>query len=111
LPGPSAAGAARYGRHGLIRATPGQREALLAILAEVARSSRTMPGCRLYLVGAAHRDAEAIAVTEVWDDQAAHAASLTLETVRSAIARARPLIAGMDAASEFDVVAGLEDER
>ena len=33
-------------------------------------------------------------ITEVWDDQASHAASLTLPAVQQAIARARPLIAG-----------------
>ena len=108
-PDPSAT--ARYGRHGIIRATPGQRDALLAILVDVARGAGAMPGCRLYLVGPARDDADAIAVTEVWDDQAAHVASLSLPSVRAAIAGARPLIAGMGDASEFDVVAGLEDDR
>jgi quinol monooxygenase YgiN len=107
--GPNAGAATCYGRHGLIRARPGQREALLAIRAEVARGARTMPGCRLYLVGPVIGDADAIAVTEVWDDKAAHAASLSLESVRATIAKARPFIAGLGTATEFEALAGVDD--
>jgi hypothetical protein len=37
---------------------------------------------------------DALWITEVWNSQASHAASLTLASVQHAIARARPLIAG-----------------
>ena len=37
---------------------------------------------------------DALWITEVWDSQASHAASLSLPAVRAAIARGRPLIAG-----------------
>ena len=33
-------------------------------------------------------------ITEVWDSEASHAASLSLPSVKAAIARGRPLIAG-----------------
>lgn len=33
-------------------------------------------------------------MTEVWDSQASHEASLKLQSVKDAIAKARPLIAG-----------------
>jgi len=39
-------------------------------------------------------DADAIWITEAWDSKESHDASLTLPSVRQAIARARPLIAG-----------------
>jgi quinol monooxygenase YgiN len=66
-----------------------------------------MPGCRLYLVSLVPHDADAIAVTEVWDDKASHDASLTLESGRETIGRARPLIAGMGPSSELRPVGGL----
>jgi quinol monooxygenase YgiN len=94
-----------YGRYGTIRAKPGQRDALLAILAE-GTGAPSMPGCRLYLVGAVVDDPDAIAVTEVWDDAASHRASLSLEGVQRTIAKARPLIAGFGPSSEFVPVSG-----
>ncbi len=55
----------------------------------------TMPGNREYLVALDAQDDTAIWVTEVWDSQDAHAASLLLPVVTDAIARARPHITGM----------------
>jgi quinol monooxygenase YgiN len=66
-----------------------------------------MPGCRLYVVSEVPSEPDAIAITEVWDDKAAHDASLQLDRVRSVIGRARPLIAGMDAGLELRPVGGL----
>jgi quinol monooxygenase YgiN len=96
-----------YGRHGTLRAQRGRRDELLAVLQQAARDAPTMPGCHLYLVGKDLDDPDAIAVTEVWEDKAAHAASLKLESVRATIAKGRPLIAGIGAATEFEVVGGL----
>ena len=96
-----------YGLHGTIRARPGQRDGLLAILLEAASNAPAMPGCRLYLVSLVPGDADAIAVTEIWDDKVSHDASLSLERVREIIGRAKPLIAGMGASSEFHPVGGL----
>ena len=96
-----------YGLHGSIRAVPGKRDALLELLLETARTTPSMPGCRLYLVSTVPGDPDAVAVTEVWDDKAAHDTSLALDRVRSVIARARPFIAGIGASSEFRPVGGL----
>lgn len=51
-------------------------------------------------------EADAIAITEVWDDKAAHDASLQLESVQALIANARPLIAGMGDSLELRPVGG-----
>jgi quinol monooxygenase YgiN len=83
-----------YGLQGKLIAKPGQRDALLAILLGSSRGE-PMPGCRIYIVSEVPSEPDTIAVTEVWDDKAAHDASLQLERVRSLIAKARPLIAGM----------------
>ncbi len=52
-----------YGRHGTIRAHPGQRDALLAILLDASRNAHAMPGRRLYVVSTVADDADAVALT------------------------------------------------
>ena len=84
----------RRDMHGLIgkmTAAPGQRDALIAILLE---GVADMPGCLSYVVARDPGDADAIWITEVWEDRASHEASLKLPAVRDAIARAMPMIAG-----------------
>ena len=96
-----------YGRYGTIIATPGNRDALLAILVQAASGADRMPGCRSYIVGAVLDDPNAIAVIEIWDDKASHGDSLKLESVRETIGRARPLIARLGPSSEFHPAAGV----
>jgi quinol monooxygenase YgiN len=80
-----------YGLIGKMTAKPGQRAALQAILLE---NEGGMPGCLSYIIAQDPADADALWITEVWDNQASHAASLKLPSVQAAIAKARPLIAG-----------------
>lgn len=80
-----------YGLIGQILAVPDQRDVLMEILLE---GTRDMPGCLSYVVAADPGDPNALWVTEVWDSQSSHAASLSLPSVREAIQRGRPLIAG-----------------
>jgi quinol monooxygenase YgiN len=94
-----------YGLQGKLVAKAGQRDALLALLLEASRGE-PMPGCRLYVVSEVPAEPDAIAITEVWDDKAAHDASLQLESVRALITRARPLIGGMGESLELRPVGG-----
>jgi len=80
-----------YGLIGKMSAIPGQRDALIAILAT---GSASMPGCLSYVVARDQEDDSAIWITEIWDSEASHTASLTLPNVKDAIAKGRPLIAG-----------------
>lgn len=80
-----------YGLIGKMIAAPGQRDALVEILLD---GTAGMPGCRSYIVAADPGDANAIWITEVWDDEASHKGSLSLPAVQAAISRARPIIAG-----------------
>src|SRR5262245_26830855 len=80
-----------YGLIGKMNATPGQRDALQAILLE---NEGGMPGCLSYIIAQDSGDPDALWITEVWDEQASHAASLKLPSVQQAITKARPLIAG-----------------
>jgi quinol monooxygenase YgiN len=84
---------AMFGLIGKLRAVPGKRDQLAAILAE---GTGTMPGCRSYVVALDPDEPDALWITEVWDDEKAHRASLDLPAVRDAITRGRPLIAGFD---------------
>ena len=81
-----------YGLIGKFTAAAGQRETLASILIEGASE---MPGCLSYVVASDAADPDALWVTEVWDSQASHQASLQLPAVQAAIAKGRPLIAGV----------------
>jgi quinol monooxygenase YgiN len=85
-------------------ATPGQRDALVALLLE---GSGEMPGCRSYVVARDQADDDAIWVTEVWDDEASHRASLDVPAVQAAIAKARPIIAGFGDQQVTEPVGGI----
>jgi quinol monooxygenase YgiN len=93
-----------YGLQGKMLAKPGQRDALVALLLDA--TGAAMPGCRLYVVSEIHGEPDAIAITEVWDDRAAHDASLQLDSVRALISKARPLIASMGESLELRPVGG-----
>jgi len=80
-----------YGLIGKITAVSGQREALISILL---KGTAAMPGCLSYIIARDTADPDAIWITEVWDSQESHQASLALPAVQEAIAQGRPLIAG-----------------
>jgi quinol monooxygenase YgiN len=80
-----------YGLIGQMKAAPGKRDELVAILSE---STEGMPGCLSYIVAKDSADADALWITEVWTDKDSHAGSLKLPSVQAAIAKARPIIAG-----------------
>lgn len=80
-----------YGVIGKMTAVPGQRDTLINILLA---GIHEMPGCLSYVVARDPADADAIWITEVWDSEENHHASLSLPQVQQAIAQARPLIAG-----------------
>src|SRR5262245_25798986 len=81
-----------YGLISRITARAGKRDELVEVLISGAKD---MPGCLNYVVAQDNADADAIWVTEVWVNQASHQASLKLPVVENAIAKGRPLIAGV----------------
>lgn len=80
-----------YGLIGKVKATKGQRDVLIAILL---KGVPDMPGCLSYIVAQDPTDEDTIWITEVWDSQESHRASLTLPSVQQAIARGKSFIAG-----------------
>ena len=93
-----------YGLIGKITTTPGERDALVAILVE---GTAKMPGCLSYVVSLDTTEPDALWVTEVWDHQESHRASLQLPAVQAAIARGRPLIAGFSNRVETTPIGGV----
>lgn len=99
----AAAGGAMYGLVGQMKAVPGQRDALIAILLEGVNG---MPGCLSYIVAHDPGNPDALWITEAWDSKASHKASLGLPSVRQAITRGKPLIAGFGERFETTPVGG-----
>jgi len=92
-----------YGLIGKMTAVTGQRDALATVLLE---GTGDMPGCLSYVVATDPADPDALWITEVWDDQASHQASLTLPAVKAAITKGRPLIAGFSNRVETQPLGG-----
>ena len=88
-----------YGLINKLLAAPGQRDELARIIAE---SARDLPGCVSYVVALDSAQPDALWVTEVWPDKAAHEASLQRPEVRAAIERGRPLVAGFALKAETE---------
>lgn len=92
-----------YGLIGKMKTAAGGRDKLTAILLE---GTGAMPGCLSYVIANDPGDPDAIWVTEVWDSQESHRASLSLPSVQQAIQRGRPLIAGFGERFETAPVGG-----
>jgi quinol monooxygenase YgiN len=92
-----------YGLIGKMTAVPGQRDALAAILLD---GTQAMPGCLSYVIARDPADDNALWITEVWDSQTSHKASLALPSVQAAIAKGRPLIAGFSNRVETHPIGG-----
>jgi quinol monooxygenase YgiN len=74
-----------YGLIGQVTAVPGARDALIAILLDAVAD---LPGFLSYVVAKDPSDGQGVWITEVWESEASHRASLALPAVQDAIARA-----------------------
>jgi quinol monooxygenase YgiN len=92
-----------FGLIGKMKAVPGQRDTLISILL-VGVSG--MPGCLSYVVAKDRNDSDSIWVTEVWDEQESHKASLSLPSVKRAMSQGKPLIASFGERFETTPVGG-----
>ena len=95
-----------FGMHGAFRAQPGKGEELAGILLEAAEALAGDETCLLYVVARDLAEPDTIWVTEAWTDRDARDASLRAPGTPEMIARARPLIAGMEGRAEFTPLGG-----
>ncbi|WLI90941.1 putative quinol monooxygenase [Massilia sp. R2A-15] len=93
-----------YGLIGKIRCVPGQRDALVAVLLE---GTSAMPGCHSYVIANDKTDPDAMWITEAWDSQDSHEASLSRPAVQQTIAKGRPMIAGFGERFETEPLGGI----
>lgn len=66
-----------------------------------------MPGCLSYVVAADPADPDGVWVSEVWTNAESHKASLQLESVKAAITKGMPLIAGFESHVETEPRGGI----
>ncbi len=92
-----------YGLIGKMTAVAGKRDELISILLEGVAG---MPGCLSYVVAKDPTDADALWITEVWESEQSHKASLSLPAVKQAITRGKPLIAGFSNSTVTEPVGG-----
>jgi len=93
-----------YGLIVKLTIVPGKREEMIRILKE---SAVDMPGCLSYVVAKDSADEIAIWVTEVWDSEASHDASLSLPAVKNAIPQAKQIVTGFDKVAVTNPVWGV----
>ena len=79
-----------WGMIARITTVPGNRDTMIEVLRE---SAGNMSGCLEYLVAKDAADENVLWVTEAWDNQASHEASLTSPQVQTGIAKAAALVA------------------
>ena len=87
------AGGNMYGLIAKMKVAEGKRDDMISVLLE---STANMPGCLSYVIAKDATDPNAIWVTEAWDSQACHDASLSLPAVKNAIVKAKPLVVGFE---------------
>jgi len=81
-----------YGMIVKITAAAGKR----ALLTDAFGALGEMNGCLSYVVSEDAQDENAIWITEVWDSEMNHRASLSLLSVQKSISAAKPMIVGFE---------------
>ncbi|MBX3199979.1 MAG: antibiotic biosynthesis monooxygenase [Labilithrix sp.] len=95
-----------FGLFGKMTAVEGQRDALAANLLRAADLMKAAPGCLLYVVNTSETEPSAVWVTEIWRDETAHGASLSMPGVRDLINATMPLLASAPEGTRFTPIGG-----
>lgn len=82
-----------FGLFGKLTAHEGKRDELAQNLLRAADLMKAVPGCLLYVVNTSEAEPNAVYVSELWQDEAAHGASLSMPGVRDLILQTMPLVA------------------
>ncbi|WP_314060838.1 antibiotic biosynthesis monooxygenase [uncultured Vagococcus sp.] len=82
----------KYSKYGKLTALDGHGKTLLSLLLEASEELKAVASCDCYIVGMNEEEPNAVYVFEVWENKAAHEASLTLDVVRNLIGQAMPIL-------------------
>lgn len=93
-----------YGLIGKLRAQPGKRDDLIALMLG---ETPEMLGCKSYVIARDPKEEDIVWITEVWDSALNHKASLQIPEVKAVIAKAMPLIAGFESHQETEPIGGV----
>ncbi|GGB54142.1 antibiotic biosynthesis monooxygenase [Virgibacillus dakarensis] len=86
----------KFGLYNKFTAVEGKRDALAEMLLEASKSMEELNDCELYVVSLDDDGSDSIYVYEVWSDENAHQASLSMEGAQTLIQKAKPIIAGVE---------------
>jgi quinol monooxygenase YgiN len=95
-----------YGCYVKFTARSGQRDTLVEHLLHAAASAEKVAGCELYIINTSPTEPDCVWVTEVWQNQRDHDASLTVEGARESIQQVLPLLAGAPEKIDVSPVGG-----
>lgn len=96
----------KFGLYGKFQVNKNDRDDLSSILLEAAEAMGHVDGCEVYQISVSHEEPQAVYVYEVWQDEAAHQASLALDVTQTLIRRAKPLITGMERINTLQTLGG-----
>ena len=96
----------KFGLFGKFIVKDGERDTLVDILLEAAESMKNLDECEIYLVNVSEDESNSVYVYEVWRNENAHQASLSLEATKTLIKRAKPIITGMERISTLKTRGG-----
>jgi quinol monooxygenase YgiN len=81
-----------YQLHGSLKATKGNGNKLAEILLEASKEVSVFEECKLYIISKDKNNTDIIWITELWENKEAHDNSLKLDSVKSLIGKAIPLL-------------------
>ncbi|AZJ19083.1 putative quinol monooxygenase [Bacillus pretiosus] len=96
----------KFGLYGKFIVEERNREELTNILLEAAESMKALHSCEVYIVSTSDDEPNAVYVFEVWSNEEAHKASLTLESTQNLMKRAKPMITGAERISTLNARGG-----
>ncbi len=85
-----------FGIQVTLKAVKGKGDQLARIMLEMADIVENLPGCQTYIVIRTMSDPDQLMVTEIWDSQQTHQASLANKEVLNLINSTRSLITHME---------------
>lgn len=85
----------KFGMQVALTAQKGRGGELAIIMLKASELVTSMSGCHAYIVQLSVKDENRILITEVWESQATHQASLANPDVLALVSQAKPLITDM----------------